>query len=81
MTSSKPFASRPMRSFDQAPLAAGAHVLLVFAALVFAATAVWCIAAWGAFRQSLAASRALAWLATMLWIALVAALVWLPTRL
>ena len=81
MASSKPFAARPMRSFDEAPLAAGAHVLLVFAALVFAATAVWCIAAWGAFRQSLAASRAQAWLATMLWIALVAALVWLPTRL
>jgi len=42
---------------------------------------VWCVGAWGAFRQSLAASRAQAWLATTLWIAIVAALFWLPTRL
>jgi len=81
MGSSKPFSTRPMRSFDQATLAAGARLLLVLGMLVFAATAAWCIAAWGAFRQSLAASRTQAWLATMLSIAIVAALLWLPTLL
>jgi hypothetical protein len=80
-TASTPIATRPMRGFTHGALADGAKVLLVVGGVVFAATAVWCIAAWGAFRQSLAASRAQAWLATTLWIAIVAALVWLPTLL
>jgi hypothetical protein len=70
-----------MTGFAQGPLAAGARVLLVLGAIVFVASAAWCVGAWGAFRQSLAASRAQAWLATTLWIAIVAALFWLPTRL
>ena len=81
MTASVPLPTRPLRGFDQAPLAGAARVLLVLGALVFALTAAWCVSAWGAFRQSLAASRAQAWLATTLWIAIVAALVWLPTLL
>ena len=81
VASSRPIATRPMTGFAQGPLADGARVLLVLGAIVFVATAAWCVAAWGAFRQSLAASRAQAWLATTLWIAFVAALFWLPTRL
>ena len=81
VAASRPIATRPMTGFAQGPLADGARVLLVLGAIVFVATAAWCVGAWGAFRQSLAASRAQAWLATMLWIAIVAALVWLPTLL
>ena len=54
---------------------------MVVGAVVWLATAAWCVAAWGAFRQSLAASRTQALLATTLWIALLAALFWLPARL
>jgi hypothetical protein len=78
---SVPIALRPMRDFAHGPLGDGARVLLVIGGLILVATVAWCIAAWGAFRQSLAASRAQAWLATTLWIALVATVVWLPTRL
>ena len=81
VAASRPIATRPMTGFAQGPLADGARVLLVLGAIVFVATAAWCVGAWGAFRQSLAASRAQAWLATTLWIAIVAALFWLPTRL
>ena len=81
VASSRPIATRPMTGFAQGPLADSARVLLVLGAIVFVATAAWCVGAWGAFRQSLAASRAQAWLATTLWIAIVAALFWLPTRL
>jgi hypothetical protein len=81
VAASRPIATRPMAGFAQGPLADGARVLLVLGAIVFGATAVWCVSAWGAFRQSLAASRAQSWLATTVWIALVAALFWLPTRL
>jgi len=56
-------------------------VLMIVGAVVWLATAAWCVAAWGAFRQSLAASRPQGWLATALWMALLVALVWLPTRL
>jgi hypothetical protein len=80
VAASKPLAT-PAVDFADAPLRGVASVLLVVAAVVWLATALWCVAAWGAFRQSLAASRAQAWLATSLWIALVAALVWLPTRI
>lgn len=81
VAASKPIATRPMSGFAHGPLANSARVVLVLGAIVIAATAMWCVAAWGAFRQSLAASRAQAWLATTLWIAIVAALVWLPTRI
>jgi hypothetical protein len=81
MTASTPIATRPMRGFAHGPLAEGARVLLVIGALVLVATVAWCMTAWGAFRQSLAASRAQAWLATTLWLVLLAAVVWLPTRL
>ena len=81
VTASRPIATRPMRGFAGGPLADGARVLLVIGGLGLVATVAWCLAAWGAFRQSLAASRTQAWLATTLWIGIVAALVWLPTRL
>ena len=81
MTTSTPIARRPMHGFDRGPLGDGARVLLVVGALVLVATVAWCIAAWGAFRQALAASRGQSWLATTLWILIVAALVWLPTLL
>ena len=58
-----------------------ASALFVLGALVWLATAVWCVAASGAFRQSLATTRPKSWLATPVWIALLAALVWLPSRL
>ena len=81
VTTSAPIAPRPMHGFDHGPLGDGARVLLVVGGLVLVATLAWCIAAWGAFRQSLAASRLQSWLATTLWIMIVAALVWLPTLL
>jgi len=78
---SQPFAPPRLDGFRSAPLHGLAVVLLVVGGFVWLVTAAWCIAAWGAFRQSLAASRVQAWLATSLWIALLAALLWLPSRL
>jgi len=81
MAASTPVAMPPMARLGTAPLHGAANVLLVLGALICLATAVWCIAAWGAFRQALAASRLRAWLATSLWIILLAAIFWLPLRL
>jgi len=71
----------PMARLESAPMRAGAAVLLVLGALIWLATAAWCVVAWGAFRQSLAATRLQAWLATAVWIAILIALVWLPLQL
>ncbi len=81
IAASQPLSRQQLPSFRDAPLGGVASVLLVVGALAWLATLGWCIAAWGAFRQTLAASRAQAWLATMLWIAIVGALVWLPSRI
>jgi hypothetical protein len=62
-------------------LRAAVGILLLVGAAIWLATAVWCVAAWGAFRQAFAVTRVRAWLATMLWIALLAALLWLGRRL
>jgi len=78
---SGPLAPPSLGGFDSAPLRGLASVLMIVGAVVWLATAAWCVAAWGAFRQSLAASRPQGWLATALWMALLVALVWLPTRL
>jgi hypothetical protein len=78
---STPLAPPSLGGLDGGPLRSLASVLMVVGAVVWLATAAWCVAAWGAFRQSLAASRTQALLATTLWIALLAALFWLPARL
>jgi len=52
-------------------------LLILLGYALWIATLVWCVGAWGAFRQSFAASRAQAWLATTLWLAMLAAVVWL----
>jgi hypothetical protein len=56
-------------------------VLLLLGAAIALATAVWCVAAWGAFRQSFAATRGEAWLATSLWIAMLGAIAWIGPRI
>ncbi|MBV9891343.1 MAG: toll/interleukin-1 receptor domain-containing protein [Rhizobacter sp.] len=81
ITASQPLSGQRLPSFREAPLGGVASVLLVVGTLAWLATLGWCIAAWKAFRQSLAASRAQAWLATSLWLTALAALVWLPTRI
>ena len=78
MASSAAAAMPPMSRLDTAPMRGGANVLLFVAAAIWIATAIWCVAAWGAFRQSFATTRARAWLATSLWIVLLAAIVGLP---
>jgi len=62
-------------------LRAAVGVVLLVGAAIWLATVVWCVAAWGAFRQSFAVTRVRAWLATMLWIALLGAVLWLGQRL
>jgi len=81
MAASAPIPTPSMERFDTAPMRGAAMVLLVLGALIWLATAVWCVVAWGAFRRSFAATRWQAWLATSLWITLVAAIVWLPLQL
>jgi hypothetical protein len=71
----------PIARLETAPLRGPATVLLVLGALIWLVTAGWCVVAWGAFRRSFAATRWQAWVATSLWIALLAALVWLPLQI
>jgi len=70
-----------LRGLDSSPFRGAAMVLMLLGFAAWLATAVWCVAAWGAFRQSFAASRAQSWLATTLCLALVAALVGLAKLL
>lgn len=81
LAASAPVAMPPMTRLDTAPMRGAASVLLVLGALVLVATAIWSVVAWGAFRQAFAATRPRSWLATSLWLALLAALVWLPLQL
>ncbi len=81
MAGSAPVSVPSMARFDTAPMRGAARVLLVLAAGIWLATAIWCVVAWGAFRQAFAATRRQAWLATSLWLALLIAVVWLPRQL
>jgi hypothetical protein len=81
MARSAPAPGAATERLGSAPLLGAAIVLLVVGLMIWLATAVWCIVAWGAFRQSFAATRLQAWLATTIWIALLAAIVWLPLQL
>ena len=71
----------PMRPFGGAKLGAAAAVLVLLGYAILTASLVWCIAAWGAFRQSFGATRPQAWAGTSLWLACIAALLWLGQRL
>jgi len=81
LATSTPAALPPIARLGAMPMRDAAAVLLVIGALIWLATAGWCVVAWGAFRRSLAATRLQAWLATSLWIAMLAAIVWLPLQL
>jgi hypothetical protein len=78
---SAPVPMPSMERLDTAPMRAASIVLLALGAVIWLATALWCVVAWGAFRRSLAATRLQAWLATSIWIAMLAAMVWLPLQL
>jgi Fe2+ transport system protein B len=54
-----------------------ASLLILLGYALWIATVVWCVGAWGAFRQSFGATRAQAWITTSLWLALLAGVVWL----
>jgi Fe2+ transport system protein B len=69
------------RALDQAPFGAAGSVLILVAFAIWIASAVWCVAAWGAFRNAFGASRPRAWAATLLWLALLAVLIGLGLRL
>ena len=66
---------------ERAPFRGAASVLFSLGIVVWIATAVWVVVAWGAFRQAFAATRWQAWLATSVWLAILAAIVWLPLQL
>ena len=70
-----------IRNFPGTALGAPAAVLVLLGYAIIAAALVWGIAAWGAFRQSFGATRWQAWAATSLWVASIAALLWLGQRL
>jgi hypothetical protein len=54
-----------------------ASLLILLGYALWVATVVWCVIAWGAFRQSFGATRAQALLTTSLWLALLVGVVWL----
>lgn len=81
MAASTPAPTPAMARLETAPMGGAASVLIVLGGLLWLATAIWCIAAWGAFRQAFAATRLQASLATSVWLVLLAAIVWLPLRL
>jgi hypothetical protein len=64
-----------LRGLDASPFRGAAMVLMLLGFTTWLATTVWCVAAWGAFRQAFAATRAQAWLATSLCLGFVATLV------
>ena len=74
-------AAMPQLRWRDAPYGGVAAVLLLLAAGLWAATFVWCIAAWGALRNAFATTRVRSWLATSLWLALLALVVWLGEKL
>jgi hypothetical protein len=81
MAASTPAPTPSMARLETAPMRGAASVLIVLGGLLWLATAIWCVAAWGAFRQAFAATRLQAWLSTSVWLVLLAAIVWLPLRL
>ena len=81
LAGSAPMPTPAIAGLHDGPLRSAGVVLLVLGALIWLATAAWCVVAWGAFRRSFASTRWQAWLATSLWIALLVALVWLPLRI
>ena len=80
LAASAPLPMPSMARFDTAPFRGAAAVLLVLGALIWLATALWCVVAWGALRRSFAAAWWQAWLATSIWIALISTIVWLPLQ-
>ena len=58
-----------------------AAVLVLLAGLAWLTTAVWLVAAWGAFRQAFAASRLKGWAATTIWLGLVGTVLAIGLRL
>jgi hypothetical protein len=70
-----------MQGLDTSRFRGAAMVLILLGFATWVVTAGWCVAAWGAFRQAFAATRAQAWLATSLVVAFVAALAWLANLL
>jgi len=80
MAASAPLPTPSLAALDTGAMRGPAAVLLVLGALIWIATAVWSVVAWGAFRRSFAAARWQAWLATAIWAALLGALVWLPLQ-
>ncbi len=70
-----------MRPLETAPLRGAATALFVLGALLWLATAAWCVAAWAAFRQALGATRRQALAATATWLATIAAFIALGTHL
>jgi hypothetical protein len=58
-----------------------AAAMLVVALLTWLVTAVWAVVAWGAFRNAFGAGRLQTAGATLLWLAMLGALVWLCVRL
>jgi hypothetical protein len=81
IAASGPMPTPSMERFGTGPMVGIATLLLVLGALIWLATAVWCVVAWGALRRSFAATRLRSWLATSVWIALLVAIVWLPLQL
>ena len=73
-SSSAPAALPRVERVNGGLMAGPAALLVLLGYGVWIATVVWCVAAWGAFRQSFGATRAQAWIATSLWLALPAAL-------
>ena len=63
------------RALDRTPFGGAGAVLILISFALWIAGAVWCVAAWGAFRNAFGASRPRAWAATALWLALLGALI------
>ena len=81
MASSAPLPRLSMDRLDTAAMRGAAHVLILLGAVIWLATAIWCVVAWGAFRRAFAATRLQSWFATSLWFALLVAMIWLPLQL
>lgn len=81
IAASGPLPTPSIARLDTAPMRGAATFLIVLGALIWLATALWCVVAWGAFRRSFAATRLQSWLATSIWVTLLVVLVWLPLQI
>jgi hypothetical protein len=63
------------RPLDRSPFGAAGAVMMLVAFALWIASAVWCVAAWGAFRNAFGASRMRGSGATALWLALIGTLI------